>query len=217
MSLNFDSLEDFTKSGIYSADEIQSLSRSFHFPQERDAISNMLAMRIAGLNVMMQGYNPANIFSAEQFHQLAESFFGKVWNVFSDFGLFSSGCIVAYLVFRTIKYFIGVMLNAMALYKAMGPNPVLAASVWTTLTNLILHREQMKRVIRGTDGMPDIVVDKTPEPNQTETEKPYRPCAPQPQTRADVAAPTTFVYIPMQEGYPILDARASTDNPHGSN
>ena len=58
MSLNFDSLEDFTKSGIYTADEIQSLSRSFHFPKERDAISNMLAMSIAGLNVTMQGCPP---------------------------------------------------------------------------------------------------------------------------------------------------------------
>jgi len=145
VTLNFDSLENFSQNGIYTNDEIQALSRSFHFPKEREAIGNMIAMRVAGHNISMQGYNPSNIFSAEQFHQLAESFFGKIWNIFSDFGMFSGGCIGAYLVFRLLKYFVGVGFNAFALFRAMGPNPVIAASVWTALTNLILHRKQLRR------------------------------------------------------------------------
>jgi len=193
VALNFDSLENFSQHGIYNADEIQSLYRSFHFPQEREAIANMLAMRVAGYNISMPGYYPANIFSAEQFHQLAEFFFGKVWNIFFDFGMFSSGCIGAYLVFRIVKYFIGILLNAMALYRAMGPNPVLAASVWTTLTNLILHRQQMRRAAPRVDDLPELEAVPPPEQRPIETEKVYISIAPQQQ----VAAPATYVYTPM--------------------
>jgi len=124
--------------------------------------------------------------------------------------MFSSGCIGAYLVFRIIKYFIGVLFNAMALYRAMGPNPVLAASVWTTLTNLILHRQQMRRAAPRVEDLPELEAVPPPEQRPIETEKVYIPIAPQQQ----VAAPATDVYTPMQGGYHIL-SNAGT-NPTGT-
>ena len=144
-AISFDHIADFNQGGIYTTKEMQSLTRVFNFPQERDAIANIIAMRIAGHNVTLQGYNTAYLFSPEQFQKLAESFFGKIWTLVSDFGIFSSGIIGAYLLLRVLKYLFCIILNAIAIFQTIGPHPYLLASVWTTLTNLILHRQQHRR------------------------------------------------------------------------
>jgi len=55
------------------------------------------------------------------------------------------GRIGAYLLLRVLKYLFCIILNAIAIFQTIGPHPYLLASVWTTLTNLILHRQQHRR------------------------------------------------------------------------
>lgn len=140
--LKFTSIQPISSSGVYTVEEINKAQRSLTFGIERSAVENIIARRVAGLEVNNQGYSTLNIFDKGDLDKLARSTLEKVWGWFTDIGIFFSGIMGFYIVCRGIKYVIGVFINGFHLYKLVGLSFTLLASFWSTLTMWVVHNHK---------------------------------------------------------------------------
>lgn len=68
-----------------------------------------------------------------------------VWGWCTDRGMFVSGLIGFYIIFRAIKYVTGVVWNGLQLYKTVGCGLPFLASLWNKLTIWVMHRHQLNK------------------------------------------------------------------------
>ncbi|KAG5872119.1 hypothetical protein JTB14_013439 [Gonioctena quinquepunctata] len=125
--------------GLYTQDEVTKFQKIFIFRSERQAVENIIARRVAGLETTGQGFSTLNIFNPDEMKELAHSTMKQLWGWFTDIGIFMSGLIGFYTVHKTLKYAIGVALNVFHLYKTVGI--MLLASLWDTLTMWVTYRQ----------------------------------------------------------------------------
>ncbi|XP_074035285.1 uncharacterized protein [Leptinotarsa decemlineata] len=162
--LQFAPIQPLSTRGLYTQEEISKVQRTLTFGMERKAVENILTRRIVGLKAEGQGLTTLNLFNANEMKQLAKSTMKQLWGWFSDVGMFMSGLIGFYYIFRVVKYTIGVTLNGVHLYQTIGCGISLLASLWNTLTWWIIQRE------RPREAQPDEPTTPLPiiaEPQQT--------------------------------------------------
>nr|XP_023026000.1 uncharacterized protein LOC111514008 [Leptinotarsa decemlineata] len=140
--LNFYPIQPVGALGIYTQEEIKSAQRIIAFGNERKAVENIIVRRVAGLETTGQGFSTVNLFDIEEMEKLAHNTMQQIWGWFTDIGLFMSGLMGFYAVFRIIKYALGVVLNGIHIYQTVGCGVMILASLWNTLTMWVSHRYQ---------------------------------------------------------------------------
>lgn len=138
--LKFSPIQPISSSGVYTMEEVNKAQRSLTFGNERSAVENIIARRVAGYEVNDQGYSTLKIFGKSDLEELARSTLQKVWGWFTDIGIFFSGLMGVYIICRGVKYLIGVVINGVHLYKLVGFSFTLLASLWNTLTMWVVHK-----------------------------------------------------------------------------
>ncbi|CAG9825738.1 unnamed protein product [Phaedon cochleariae] len=133
-TIRFSPIQPISTSGLYTVEEINKAQRSLTFGVERQAVENIITRRVAGFEVSNQGYSTLNIFEPAEMEKLAKSTLRKIWGWFTDVGIFFSGVMGIYMIFKCIQYFVGIILNGVHLYKIFGWSLALIASIWNTLT-----------------------------------------------------------------------------------
>ncbi|KAG5888197.1 hypothetical protein JTB14_036209 [Gonioctena quinquepunctata] len=118
--LNFSPIMPIGSAGLYTQDEVTKVQKILTFGSERQAVENIIARRVAGLENTGQGFSTLNIFNPDEMKELAHSTMKQLWGWFTDIGIFMSGLIGFYTVYKTLKYSIGVALNGLHLYKTVG-------------------------------------------------------------------------------------------------
>ncbi|CAG9814156.1 unnamed protein product [Phaedon cochleariae] len=134
LTLSFAPIQPIGTLAIYTQEEITNAQRILTFGNERKAVENIIARRVAGLETTGQGSSSSNIFNPEEMRELAHNTMQQIWGWFTDLGLFMSGLMGFYAIFRMLKYAIGVILNGFHIYQTMGCRVVILASLWNTLT-----------------------------------------------------------------------------------
>lgn len=143
--LQFSRIQPIGISGLYTPEEISRVHKVLAFGNEREAVSNIIARRIVGMDTDDQGYATLQIFNKEEFKKLARGTLQYVWGWFTDIGMVMSGAIGVYVVLKAIKYLIGVVINGVAIYQTLGCGVSLIASLWNTLAVWLVHRHHTRR------------------------------------------------------------------------
>ncbi|KAG5892289.1 hypothetical protein JTB14_020320 [Gonioctena quinquepunctata] len=165
LKLTFFPIQPVGTLGIYTQEEISNAQRILTFGNERKAVENIIARRVAGLETTGQGFSTVNLFNTEEMKELAHNTIRQVWGWFTDLGLFMSGLMGFYAIFRIIKYGIGVILNGIQLYQTLGCGVMILASLWNNLTMWVTHRHHQKVGKAKTDP----VVDQPTQLNEVTT------------------------------------------------
>lgn len=138
--LQFTPIQPVGVSGLYTQEEISKVQRALAFGEERAAVANILARRIAGLQTDNQGYSTLQMFNSAEVKNLARSTLVYIWGWFTGIGMVMSGVIGIYVVIKGVKYISGVILNGVAIYKTIGCGFSILASFWNTLAVWLVHR-----------------------------------------------------------------------------
>ncbi|KAG5879422.1 hypothetical protein JTB14_026513 [Gonioctena quinquepunctata] len=154
---------------IYTQEEISNAQRILTFGNERKAVENIIARRVAGLETTGQGFSTVNLLNTEEMEELAHNTIRQVWGWFTDLGLFMSGLMGFYAIFRIVKYGRGVILNGIQLYQTLGCGVMILASLWNNFTMWVTHRHHQKVGKAKTDP----VVDQPTQLNEVTTQRIY--------------------------------------------
>lgn len=141
-SLKFKPLQDLGDGGIYTNDELNSAQQAMMFGMERETVNNILLSRVAGKKLDDQGYSTLSIFNEKELIELSKTTLKRLWGWMEDIGVFTSGCLGIYFIYRIAKSIIEVVINGIAIQKEHGWTWHLLASVWDTMTLWIIHRAQ---------------------------------------------------------------------------
>ena len=169
--LNFKPIQPIGSSGLYTEEEVGKIQKTLTFGMERAAVNNIIARKMSGLDTDGLGYSTVNLFNAGEMKKLVHSTIQQMWGWFSELGVFMSGLIGFYVVLRLVKYTLGVLLNGFAIYKAAGCGISILASIWNTLTLIVLHRHPKPT----NSSPPDVDVEMAyPEDDVSITHPPSR-------------------------------------------
>lgn len=148
-----------------TGEEITKVHKTLTFGIERAAVNNLIARRIVGLEADTQGYSALRIFDQAEIKNIARSTLKYVWGWFTDIGMVMSGVIGIYVVVKAIKYTLNVIINGMAIYKAVGCGVTLVASLWNTLAVWVVSNHHNRKVPpEEAIDVPEVIVDRPPRP-----------------------------------------------------
>lgn len=193
-NVKFQPIQPLGSRGLYTQEEISKVQKLLTFGTERKAVENILARRIIGMETSDQGFSTLGIFNPEEVRQLAHTTMKQIWGWFTDLGMFMSGMIGFYVIFRIIKYIIGVVINGLHIYQTVGRGFALLACFWNTLTMWVVHkhsREQKK------DSDPEQLRERGPESR--------------PSASFEEDASASKVTAPPSKVYPTVPARHWTE------
>lgn len=166
LSLHFESISNVATNGLYTIADLKSLTDAIRYPRMRDAISESISRRVAGLNSHV-GFDATRLFSEQDLHKLTESTLHKLWKGISVFGLWSSFFIGIVFIVQAVKYVFSTLLNALSLYQVTGLSFALLAAFWSSLTNFCLSRKLHQAVQTvSTPPPPDAPPPPPPQPGK---------------------------------------------------
>lgn len=143
-SVKFQPIQPLGSRGLYTQEEIGKVQNLFTFGLERKVVENIITRRVAGMEAGGQGFSTLGMFNPEELKDLAHSTIKQMWGWFSDLGVFMSGLIGFYFIFRIIKYILGVIINGFHLYRTIGGGFAMLACLWNSLTMWVIHYYYMK-------------------------------------------------------------------------
>ncbi|XP_074041555.1 uncharacterized protein [Leptinotarsa decemlineata] len=149
--LTFSPIQPVGALGIYTQEEIKSAQRIMTFGNEREAVENIIVRRVAGLKTAGQEFSTVNLFNMEEMEKLAHNTLHQIWGWFTNIGIFMSGLMGFYAIFRVVKYILGVVLNGFHLYQTLGCGVMILASFWNTPTVWVFHRSQAAKAAKQAD------------------------------------------------------------------
>ncbi|XP_049826247.1 uncharacterized protein LOC126266387 [Aethina tumida] len=127
--------------GIYTKEEMQTFQQTLLFPNEKKAITNTIARRIIGKQTSDSFYLP-NVFTPQEFKNLARSAAEEVWGFLSWMGNIFSICGFCYTAFCVVIYITNVINNYLSLKKLTEDHPkrkkILLSSLWQNLAHKYL-------------------------------------------------------------------------------
>ncbi|XP_076384553.1 uncharacterized protein LOC143263569 [Megalopta genalis] len=136
--------------GIYSQEDLNQLKEHIMFPIERSSIIDSLAQGASGRSFIRDTVQISNLLDEQTLEKIALSTSKRLWSGFLQFGSISAGILGVYILFRTIKLTINMVLNGVELYAAFGWSFRLVAAAWNSATRLCLHLQ--KDVNTGRDS-----------------------------------------------------------------
>ncbi|KAG5867155.1 hypothetical protein JTB14_016232 [Gonioctena quinquepunctata] len=80
--LNFSPIMPIGSAGLYT-----KVQKILTFGSERQAVENIVARRVAGLDTTGQGFSTLNIFNPDEMKELAHSTMKQLWGWFTDIGV----------------------------------------------------------------------------------------------------------------------------------
>jgi hypothetical protein len=144
-------------SGIYSDTELRKLRDHIMFPAERPAIINTIARGMAGESTDRQGISVSNLIDEDSIQKIIKSTWQSTWKGFLTFGTASAGVIGVILALRLVKLVVDTIVHGYALHEVYGWSIHLLASVWDSVTHLLLllgtKKSRPTRDAEANDGL----------------------------------------------------------------
>jgi hypothetical protein len=172
--VQFQPIQPIGARGLYTQEEIGKVQGLLTFGTERKVVENIIARRVAGMGAGGQGFSTLGMFDPDEMKELAHSTMRQLWGWFTDLGIFISGMIGFYIIFRVCKYVFGVVLNALQLYQTVGGGIQMLACLWNTLTMWVIHQQRRKDAKEQDEDPKEIndvemAANPVPEPNAPES------------------------------------------------
>ena len=134
---------------IYSAKDVQELSRALQIPAVREATVMSVVRRMNGLS-SAESYDISKGFTTQSYDNIFQQYFDRVWGVFSSFGQAMSGVIGIWILVKLLGSITTTLFNCSAIYKTTGLSFKLLGAFFTTLTSFFIVSESQKRTSLST-------------------------------------------------------------------
>lgn len=140
------SLPDLMSSGLYDKSSIDKMRNMIYEQSDRRSVSTVFHRTVEGHQPDRQGYNMARLFDEKEIHSIITSYWSKLMDWSSTIGNIASTVFGLYIIGRALKFFIDTVVHGRILYDIYGFSWRLIASCWDSLTNLLAHNDQRKKV-----------------------------------------------------------------------
>ena len=130
--------------GIYSKKDIETFRRTTMDVIHSKAANTNLVRSLKGQSRLFEGVSITNSMSMEDILKLKNSFFESsfdwVWHKINSLGNITSGLLGLFIIIKTFKFFINLIINSILLKDTFGCGIYMLASFWTNLSHLFVHR-----------------------------------------------------------------------------
>lgn len=144
-SWSYTPLPSLMQSGIYDAESLERMKSMVYEQGDKKIASSVLHKLISGRHPNLQGFT----FDALISEKIIDNALTKYWSKFLTWstwlGNVTSTAIGLYMIGRIIKFVIDTLIHGRILYDIYGFGWQLLASFWDSLTNLLSHRNVMRR------------------------------------------------------------------------
>lgn len=126
-------------SGIYTEEELQELREHIMFPAEKPALLDTISRGARGETIGTGTINMYNLLDEKTLTRIAESTAKKLFSGFTTFGSIVGGIWGIWAVWALFKFLIDTCIHGYTLHTAYGCSFHLIASLWDSLTHLLMH------------------------------------------------------------------------------
>jgi hypothetical protein len=182
---HYSDAHELARSGIYSDSELEKLRKQLLAPITRDAITSVISQVLDGSSITPTNLNFHKLIDHASLEIIASDILDKFWGWLRFIGNLTSGCVGLYVLWKFIKYLFDVDVNTKILYDVFGWSVNLVASVSTTISKYLIHRENLIKTKGNNDEQCDQVVEEQlwqqeHSERKTPNKNPTTPCEPQP-------------------------------------
>ena len=184
---------------IYSARDVQELSRSLQLPAVREATVMSVVRRMNGMS-SSESYDLTKSFTSASYDNIFTQYFNRVWGIFSSFGQAMSGVIGVWIIVKLLSSVMETLFNCSALYKTTGMSFKLLGAFFTTVTSFFLASGISQRARQEPEDKPEQRAALRMEPTLTAERNSDQTSAPTiyPSVRHDLEA----AYSPVPPNTP---------------
>lgn len=143
---SYKSIPNLMSLGIYDKNGMERMRNMIFEQSDRRSVSAVIHRTVEGQHPDRQGFKMHNIFDENEIHSLFSTYWEKVLNLSNTIGNIASTIFGIYLIGRTLKFFIDTVVHGRILYDVYGFSWRLIASFWDSLTSLLAHNYQKKKV-----------------------------------------------------------------------
>lgn len=158
------------QSGVYDAESLERMKNMIYEQGDKKIASSVLHKAISRQHPNLQGFT----FDALISERIIDNAFNKYWSKFISWstwlGNVTSTALGIYMITRMIKFAVDTLIHGRILYDIYGFGWQLLASFWDSLTNLLSHRNVMKRYQDKDDQTECITLE--PQPSNKQTTRP---------------------------------------------
>lgn len=140
------SLPDLMDKGLYEPSSIEKMRNMIYEQSDRRSVSTVFHRAIEGQHPDRQGYSIVRAFEESEIHSLMSSYWNKFLNWSRTIGNIASTIFGIYIMGRVAKFFIDTIVHGRILYDIYGFSWRLVASCWDSLTSLLAHNYQRRKV-----------------------------------------------------------------------
>ncbi|CAH1996869.1 unnamed protein product [Acanthoscelides obtectus] len=126
--------------GLYTKEEMDTFQQALLFPNEREAVANEMARRLAGRKNTTNRYYMPGLFTREEFKNIAITAAEHVWGFLSRMGNIFSVCAFLYTMLCIASYVASVIANYFTLRNAARNHPRRRRYLWASLWQALAHR-----------------------------------------------------------------------------
>lgn len=161
----FDRTKNLAQAGLYSPQEMESLTKRILFPNEREAITSVVVNSLTSSTTDRQGLQFHNLLDEEILRKATDSFMSKIWGGLSSFGNACSGFIGILLLAKILMTVIEMFINGYFLYQVFGLSfRILGACLQSVTTYFVTKPASFATYEKGKEAQtPSIQSGKPPE------------------------------------------------------
>lgn len=130
--------------GIYTSEDLDKMRESLMFHGESAATLVTISSLVRGTTSDLQGLHVKSLIDEEMFEFLHRKTIDRVWGWFNWVGEFSTTVLGIYVVVRIAKFLLDTIVHGHILYNAFGFSFQLLGAICTSVTTLLLHREETR-------------------------------------------------------------------------
>lgn len=173
---HYQDLEGQLESGIYTPKDLERLQEHFLFPAERPALLEEVARRLSDKATTSTSYARfGNLLDRASIEAIADSRLRKLWDGFTQFGIYAAGIMGVITIFHFIKLVIDTLIRGYTLRSLYGWSIHVIGAVWGSVTHLLVTmahvKERDSNRAPGENPPPHIVTQEPRAPYTTNEEE----------------------------------------------
>ncbi|KAL7289203.1 hypothetical protein TKK_0017144 [Trichogramma kaykai] len=134
--------------GVYAEKDQKKYCDLIVFPLERPSVLNQVAMTVSGRQIGREGISIAGFLDKAVLEKIANNTWGRIYSSFLNFGTLSAGVIGLIMLIRLIKLCIDATIRSYVLYEILGFSFKLLGAMMSSVTSLLIHRDNKKDKIK---------------------------------------------------------------------
>ena len=160
--------------GIYDEQEVEKMWEQVMFPNERQAITNVMVRGVSGQQPDLQGLSIGNMLDQDAVEAIQKGLLSRIWGGFTIFGTMISGVLGLIIAVKVALWLLSTSLNVKVLFDLYGKSKALIWAFSDAATNYLTHKKTQgamsqwdhKIKLGGQDVCPQVLISAPPKEDE---------------------------------------------------